>query len=135
MPLWDLYCEPCDRITRDWFIGHSPADNEIPVCTCGQQMKRLIGQFAVVFTGSVTQKKYLDPKSEDYDKVGDSHGYWQYRKKNTKDGHPEPVFIQTFQDEREYAKSEGLIPPSQLGPIEVNSDGKSVSSRGLPGTW
>jgi predicted nucleic acid-binding Zn ribbon protein len=135
MPLWDLYCEPCDRIQKDWFVGHAPADEEVPVCTCGQQMKRLIGQFAVVFTGSVTQKKYLNPKCEDYEKTAASDGYFAYRTRNTISGKPEPVRITTVAEERAFAKEQGLVAPSDCGNWEVCSDGKTLSTRGMPGSW
>ena len=135
MPLWDLYCEPCDRVQKDWFVGHAPEDDEIPICSCGQRMRRMVGNFSVVFTGPITQAKYMDPKLENYHAMERDGGYWQYRKRSSRDGNPEPVFIQTHADEVAFARDEHLIPPSQLGPMEVCSDGKTVSTRGLKGCW
>lgn len=105
-------------------------DPNKPCAECGGATGRHISGFGIVFTGVITAK-YNDPTLDG----GHQDGHFAWRTKDTKSGKPELQFIETFQDQREFAKAEGCINPKDIGPVEVGSDGKSISSRGLPGCW
>lgn len=133
MPIFESFCpsEACVQqgVPFEWLSR--VIDNEEPTCeSCGGETRRMISGFAVVFTGPIT-KKYNDPKSENYDQ----EGHWAYRKKGTKSGKPEPVFIETFQQQAEFCRAEGLVNPKDTGPVSVGADGRCQSPRGLPGAW
>jgi hypothetical protein len=85
--------------------------------------------FQVVFTGPITAR-YNDRTKEN----AHEEGHWAYRK-NTLSGKPEPCFIDTFEAQREFVKSEGLANPKEFGNnFEVGDDGKTVkNSCGMPG--
>jgi|WetSurMetagenome_2_1015567.scaffolds.fasta_scaffold742858_2 hypothetical protein len=94
-------------------------------------MQRVVSAFQVVFTGPIT-KRYNDPKSEN----PDQEGHWAFRKRSSVSGNPEAVFIETWQDRREFMKQEGLVGYEDVGPIDSSPDGKWSSTRtGKPGTW
>jgi hypothetical protein len=85
--------------------------------------------FNVVFTGAIT-KKYWSRKAEPL--KGD--GFWTYRTK-TESGQPEPVYIETWQQRKDFMKSEGYIGYEDVGPQRPGSDGKWTKGRSaMPGT-
>lgn len=84
----------------------------------------------MVFTGDLTSKKYKDPKSEGYREGG----HWAVDKSGV-DGNPRHVYIETFQQQKEFCKRNGLVNPKDIGPMDAASDGKKSSSTGLPGAW
>lgn len=99
-----------------------------PVCdNCGQTKQVMISRFGIVWTGPMSQR-YRDPKLEGYH--GPDH-HWMYTR-NTPDGKPKAVLIDSWQASREFAKAEGLVPPQEAPPMEISSDGKSITSVGLP---
>jgi hypothetical protein len=137
MPIYELACgnESCPEYARVFEKYYSTSDKPDPVCACGQQTRRLISSFSVVFSGPIT-RKYLNPKIEGYDRMADGT-HWQFETRGP-DGQkcdPRPVKIETFQQQREFAKRNGLVDPSSIGECEVHSDGKGVSTRGMPGAW
>jgi predicted nucleic acid-binding Zn ribbon protein len=138
VPIYELACgnQECSQYAHVWEAYYSTSDKPDPPCVlCGVTAKRLISSFSVVFTGPIT-RKYIDKKIEGHEKEDGSYHVWETKGLDgQKKAHPTLKKISTFQEEREFAKSEGLIPPSQLGPCEVHSDGKGVSTRGLPGSW
>jgi predicted nucleic acid-binding Zn ribbon protein len=128
VPLFEFLCQ--DSACRlsgtavEHFFHSDPGD---VLCeSCGGKTSRLISTFGIVFTGPLT-KKYNNPKLENYH----SEGYWAVRKK-TLDGKESHVWIDNWDTRREFMKSEGLM---DTGPVEIGSDGKSISTRGLPGAW
>ncbi len=132
MPVYESYCDDCTRI-KEWYAKHFVDIHENPPCEqCGGPTKRLLSRFGVVFTGALS-KKYNDPKVEKYDQ----EGHWAYRVKSSVSGHPEPVYIDSFQAQREFCKAEGLANPKDLPNMEADSDGRFRSNAGvgMPGAW
>ena len=116
MPIFESGCEECELIT-EW-MGHFDADE--PFCPeCGKQMRRLPSKFRVVWTGPLSSK-YNDSK------LPGAHleGHWAYKLRNTRDGKPEKVWIDTWQKRKEYMKSEGLVGIEDTGRIEPRDTGK-----------
>lgn len=137
MPLFEFLCEQDDCVLRDMVVEHyltrwTDAD---PKCEyCGHQTSRCLSTFNMPFVGVMTAR-YNDKK-----KAGaHREGMWAVRRK-TLSGKPENVFLETFQDRREFCKAEGLIPAEDVGPIDADPDGKHQISQtrtrtGRPGTW
>jgi len=90
----------------------------------------MISAFAVCFTGPLTAKYNRGDLEGSH-----QEGQFQWRKKGTKSGKPELVKLETFQDQREFCKAEGLVNPKDVGNWEVGSDGKSLQTRGIAGQW
>jgi predicted nucleic acid-binding Zn ribbon protein len=133
MPIFENMCrqEGCEAAGDPFEWYAATRDKPDPICArCGSSTVRLISSFAVVFTGAIT-KKYNDPKLENYHQEG--HTAW--RRRSSKSGKPEPVRIETFEDQRRFCKEEGLVDPRETGPLEAAADGRTSSSRGLPGCW
>ena len=128
IPLYDLRCDVCHDAVEH-YLPH--ADTPAPVCEkCGTQRKKCIGTFAVVGTGLLSTR-YNDPKLEG----AHMEGHW-VRDIDPKTGkRTVPLFIETFQEQREYCKRNGFYNPGEIGQVEAHADGKSYSSRGLPGAW
>jgi hypothetical protein len=98
---------------------------------CGGATDRLIGRPNIVFTG-VISARYNDKNVEN----PHQEGHWQWRKKSSVSGKPEPVFISDWQTQKEFCKAEGLANPREMPRnMEIASDGKGVlNTRGMPGT-
>lgn len=133
MPLYESACASnvCVEFARPVEWRASTWETPDPSCVeCGGPTKRMISQFGIVFTGPLTAK-YNDPKADN----AHQEGHYAWRTKNTKDGKPEMVWIDSFDAQREHCRSEGLVNPKDLGPGEVGGDGKTLSTRGMPGCW
>jgi hypothetical protein len=84
-----------------------------------------------VWTGEITTK-YNDKNADGYHQ----EGHWAYRVRSSMSGEPEPVWIDTFQKQKEFCKQEGLVNPKDLPThADVSDDGKRLRSRGMPGAW
>ena len=133
MPIYDFICNTSECRLRGVRVEHylSRRDNVDPPCgECGIPAQRQIGCPNIVFTGIISAR-YNDPS------LPNAHveGHWCVER-NTPDGKPKPVFIETFQDQREYCKREKLINPSDAPrDLGINEDGTKTSSQGLPGSW
>lgn len=122
MPLFEFGCPSCETVEEHYLPLASSAD---PNCErCGAATKRMISRFGIVFTGPITSK-YNDKTLDG----GHLEGHYAY----TRDS--KPVWIDSFQAQKEFCKQNGFINPKDIGPAEVSADGKSVSTRGLPGSW
>lgn len=103
-----------------------------PLCPeCGNAMRENVSAPAVVWVGTIGQR-YRDRNLPGYHLPD---GQWAYTRK-TPDGKPKPVFLENWQQVREYAKNEGCADPRELPRnYEVAEDGKGVlNTRGMPGT-
>ncbi len=132
MPMFEFMCQTPGCIHAGFVVEKylSHWNNLDPQCPeCKATAQRLMSGFAIPLCGVITQR-YNDKKLEGAHQEG--HFAWR---KNTPDGNPKLEFIETFQQQREFAKAEGLISPTDMGPVEIGADGKSSSSRGLPGCW
>lgn len=129
MPLFESICGKCGEM-REYYVPHWYSPD--PEC-CGEQTKRLVSEFGVVFTGVLSASKYNDPKLE----RAHQGPHWGWRRRSSKSGKPEPVYIETFEDQKKFCKEEGLVNPKDIGNIEATSDGKFNSStgRGTRGQW
>ena len=128
MPILEGRCPSCGFRTEH-FYHH--ADDVIYCDACGSVAERMASRFAVVFSG-VIGSKYKDKNGPG----GYKDGTWAWDKDIPEIGQKAgPRYLETFQDQKEYCKRNKLINPKDLGPVEVGSDGKSVSTRGLPGSY
>lgn len=133
MPIYESYCQRCQR-TQEWYAKHFVEITENPFCDqCGDPMLRGASRFGVVFSGPITKKYNDNMKADSYHQ----EGHWAYRIKSSKDGNPEPVYIETFQQQKEFCRAEGLVNPKDLPNMEADSEGKFRSNAGvgMPGTW
>lgn len=129
MPLYESMCvsEGCEKfgVPVEHFYSRM-TDEDGPCEVCGGAKDRLISSFAVVFTGCITSR-YNNRKLEG----AHLDGHWATAR-NTLDGVPRPVFIDTFDKQREFCKSEGLVNPKDVG--IMHSRGKTWSNpTGMPG--
>ena len=134
MPLYESSCQNpgCEGYGRrvEWF-SHVMTLSERPCPICGQTMTRLPSRFSVVWTGAIVTK-YNDRSLEG----GYKEGHWAWRVRSSRSGHPEPVWIDTFQKQAEFCKEEKLINPKELPTnAQVSSDGMKLESSGMPGQW
>jgi predicted nucleic acid-binding Zn ribbon protein len=129
MPIKDLECRTCDAIEEDVLVRRG--DDEPPPCpSCGGQRKALVSRFGTVFMGSL--RKYTDLKREG----ASEEGFWAYRRKSSVSGQPEPVYLTSVQEVRDFNKSEGLAPPGDIPTNStISADGKRIVSNGMPGQW
>lgn len=129
MPIYESCCTQSECLLLGKVIEHyypKTTDNMVSCAACGQETKRMISRFGVVFTGPITTR-YNDKKAEN----PHIEGHWAWEKR-TPDGVPKQTWIETWQQRKEYMKREGL---TEVGPVEGGSDGKLSSSQGLPGCW
>ena len=94
---------------------------------CGEPMTQLFSPFGIVFTGVLSGTKYKESSLNGYGQ--DGHWAWE---KATDHSPAKPVFIETFQQQKEFCKRNGLVNPKEVGRLEAGSDGKSLSTSGLP---
>lgn len=129
MPIYESYCAACQR-TKEWYAPLSTSPD--PACElCHGPTTRLISGFNVVFTGPLTAR-YNDPQAEN----PHQEGFWAHRVKSSSSGQPEPCFIETWQQRKQYLKDEGLVGGEEVGPVDGTGDGKwSTTRTGRPGTW
>lgn len=134
MPLYEDVCfrPECpvyDQAVERYYSTSSTPQK--PCIECGGPTERLMSRFGVVWTGPITAK-YNDKES----KGAHKEGHWAFRKKSSLSGKPEPVFIETFQQQREFCKAEGLVNPTQAPRnLVVKEDGRTLANtRGMPGT-
>jgi len=137
MPLYEYVCKNpgCPRSTvRTERYLPTMSSPDPPCVGCGGDTVKVPSIPNIVFVGAITAR-YNDPKKEGAHK----EGYWASRVKSTTrdDGKPEPVFIETFQDQAKFCKSEGLINPKETpAGLEIREDGRGYkSTRGNPGQW
>jgi predicted nucleic acid-binding Zn ribbon protein len=133
VPLKEFECRSTgcanERAPREFFCWH--LDDTVVCPSCGKPEHQLISRVAVIRTGEGFSR-YTDKRKDGWEKAVD--GFWAYERKNVIDGKPHPVWIDTIQKLREYAKSEGVEDPTQ-NPTEpaVDSEGKWQSQDGMPG--
>lgn len=134
MPIREFACEtdgcPEQGIVRENYFRTSDPD---PTCeACGTVKRLQISRFGIVWTGPLTTR-YNDPKLE----YAHREGNWMYTRQ-TPDGKPKAVFIDSVQKSKEFAKQEGLVSPFSLnapGNMEISSDGKTATTQGMPNCW
>lgn len=127
MPIKEHACATADcadygKVSERFFHTSTPD----PVCDyCGKPMAQMISHFQVVFTGPITAR-YNDRKLENAHR----EGTW-IEEKNAPGG-PKWTYVDDWQTRKRILKQEGLV---EGGVAEVSSDGKHISSAGLPGAW
>ncbi len=128
MPIYDIRCPSCLSV-EDTYLPHW--DTPTPICqACFCPRERLVGRFAVVFTGSLS--RYMDKKKEG----GHMEGFWCERRLSSISGQPEPVWIDTVEELRAFNKAEGLTAPGEIpSNSTISADGKHILSDGMPGQW
>jgi putative FmdB family regulatory protein len=128
MPIYEMLCNTCGDVVEKIQSFSAPD----PACeVCGSQRKKCISSFGIVGTGLLSAK-YNDKNKE----FAHQEGHWAKATDPKTGKRTVPVFIETFQQQRDYCKSEGFYNPGEIGQVEMTgNDGKSFSSRGLPGAW
>jgi putative FmdB family regulatory protein len=129
VPIYEYWCQPCGEVEEMYRkrYGEPPP----PCPRCGAERITLASRFAVVFTGDITSRYKLKDREDAY-----TDGVWMYRKRTSLSGEPEPVYIQTWQELREFCKAEGLSQPGEAPTnASISSDGKRLSGAGMPGQW
>lgn len=135
MPLYENGCtnQECAEFGKieEHFFPRFESPN--PICSCGKEKPRYISGFAVIWSRSLGA--YGDKTKENFHR--DMEGHWMIRKNKEKlgEGQPERVFIDSIQAQRKFCKEEGLVDPSDCGPVHVHSDGKGMTCNGLRGQW
>ena len=135
MPIYEGTCvnTTCEArgCIREWYVKSSQVGMKKPCPSCSAALKRTPSRFGIVWTGELTTK-YNDKGSENYHQ----EGHWAYKVRSSTSGEPEPVWIDTFQKQKEFCKQEGLVNPKDLPThADVSADGKKLRSRGMPGAW
>ncbi len=115
----------------DFVVEHYYKNDSQPMnaCeSCGGPTVKVMSRFTMAFSGDITARY------NDKDKPGAyQDGQWAWTRK-TPDGKPKAVRLETWQQQKEFCKSEGLMNPRDLPRHgEVSADGKGFSSRGMPG--
>ncbi len=128
MPIRDFECSACRAVEEDVLVRR---DEAAPPCpACGGERKALVSRFGTVFMGSL--RKYSDLKREG----ADHEGFWVYRRKSSISGQPEPVYLSTFAEVRDFNKAEGLSAPGEVPTNStISANGKVIKSDGMPGQW
>lgn len=128
MPIYEYLCSTCGNVVEKVVSMTAPD----PACeTCGGPRKKCVSSFGIVNTGFLTTK-YNDQTKE----FAHQEGHWVKATDPKTGKRTVPVFIETFQQQREYCKQEGFYDPGEVGQVEmIGQDGKSMSNRGLPGAW
>jgi predicted nucleic acid-binding Zn ribbon protein len=128
----DPTCRMCDKPVEHYYHR---SDTPLNRCdACGGETKAVpFSRFAVVFSGELGAN-YVDRSKEGGEAKTAAH--WAWRQRSSLSGKPEPVFIETFQQQREFAKAEGLLLPKEMpNNYVVKEDGKSLANTcGMPGT-
>jgi predicted nucleic acid-binding Zn ribbon protein len=131
MPLFESACTNRGCLMLDVTVEHFYHNERQPLnrCdSCGGKTEKVLSTFAMAFSGDITAR-YKDKDKDG----GYEDGHWAWTRK-TPDGKPRPVRLETWQQQKEFCKSEGLTNPRELPKhAEVSADGKSISSRGMPG--
>jgi hypothetical protein len=99
-----------------------------PVCEiCGGEMALMISSFSTPFSGSMSTR-YADKKLEYAHKMDHE---WILEKRAP--GGPKWTKVDQWSDRRRILRQEGLV--EHGGMVDVSSDGRKVSSQGMPGCW
>lgn len=129
MPIFELRCRACGSVQERYLSRASSPNPDCEDAACGGDTERLVSPFAIAFCGLITAK-YNDKTKEG----GHKDGHWATALR-TPDGKPKPVFIETFQQQKEFCRQEGLVNPKELSShMEATSDRK-ISGAGMPGAW
>jgi len=129
VPVFEDRCSACGRIV-EWYAKLSTSPD--PDC-CGAPMRRMISRFGIVWTGPIS--KYNDPTKERCNQTDDG-SHWVWRVRSSKSGHPERQLISSIAEQKAFCREEGLTLPSDTpANADISSDGRTLSSQGLPGCW
>ncbi len=115
-------CPDYGVVTERYYRSSDP---EEPCAGCGGVTAMVISAPAVIFAGKMTAR-YND-KSLEY---ANREGEWMHEKNAP--GGPKWTYVEDWSERKRIMKQEGL---EEMGRAEISSDGRSVSTRGMPGTW
>lgn len=136
MPIYEVvckdpHCEQFNRVRETFFKSYT--DIMPPCPECGHVTERIPSVAHAIWLG--TLDRYNAPGCETLNPVpGGGHMGYRVRSSRLVDGSPEPVVIQTRQQQREFCRAEGLTMPDEMPP-HAEWDAKSASSQGMPGSW
>ena len=134
MPIFEAACpsESCPNFGRPVEHYYSRSTNDMMPCeVCGGPTRKMISGFNSPFCGLITSR-YTDRSIKGHESLGEGHWAW---KRKTVSGKAEAVFIDSWQSQRDFAKSEGLLNPREVGNnVQPREDGKGLAnSVGMPG--
>ena len=136
MPIYESACTrkgcPAYERPREWFTQVSSDPD--PACPeCGKRMKRCVSIFQMPFVGELRDKYGTKDNGEKGPAV---HTMERLRSKKHGPEVRETVVIDSFDKQKQFCRDEGLVNPTELPrQMEMASDGKRLSSRGMPGSW
>jgi hypothetical protein len=113
--------------------GTIPRDEPVQLCgECGQPLEVALFPVAPIWVGPISAK-YLDRTKEGGNARDGSHWLWD---KDPVTGKKSPVLVETWSQQKELCKRNGLALPSEMpNNFEVAGDGRTVkNTMGLPGS-
>ncbi len=126
MPVFESVCvsKTCGNrgLIVEHFYKHWDDPTE-PCEECGERTEKIPSSFASPFMGDMG-RKYVDRSLDDGDRQDLHHWVWD---RNTPDGKPKPRYIETFQQQKEWCRSNGVALPSELpSNCEASEDGRKL---------
>jgi len=110
MPIWEADCVNAECGYKAEYYSPGGRQEERSCPRCGSPMKRKdVHAFAVVRTGPVGGK-YAGKHKESYYESG--HIAWRVR--SSRSGKPEPIWIDTWEKQKQFCKEEGLYNPWEV---------------------
>lgn len=133
MPMIDFRCSQGHHFEAFFHPSQAATVEQYP-CVCGSlgyRCHEILQAPAVVWTGPIGQRY------RDKDKAGfhQPDGMVQYTR-NTPDGKPRPVHLESWSDVKNFCKAEGCADPRSMGRnMTVGEDGKTLGyDKGATGT-
>ena len=137
MPVYEFRCSDsaCANARRrvEHYLNHYESPN--PPCVCGAPTERLISAARAIWLKPLVE--YDNKKGETYQKESRRGAHTVACKRSFGGTDDKPVFkrIETRREQAEYCRQEGCLDPSEIGNIEIHSDGMGTTSQGNPGSW
>ena len=113
MPIFEHRCTnpecPMFGQVREYFSWRYREDDP-PCQECGGATERVVSRAMPVFLGEIAGKYLRNPHTEEA-RMG---GHWAWRRRSSRTGKPEKVWISTWQEQARFCKEEGLYNPRDL---------------------
>lgn len=120
-----LYGDPVE------WLEHPRGLEDPPCILCGEKTRRVWSSFGIVFTGALTAR-YNEPDRDN----AHVEGHWAYPRRTDDGKTPSPVWIDTWQKQREFCKENNFYRPDETGTFaEISDDGRNLTGRGCKGQW
>lgn len=132
MPLFENQCVGPKPHRFEWFASNRNLSDP-PCRECGEPTRRLISRFAAIWTKNISE--YGDKTKETYAQDIKNGGHVVYRKRSRGGTLDKPIKdrVRTIQEQKTYCREEGLLNPSDVGNVSVDSTGTKCSTES--GQW